>query len=89
MANIVVIGAAAYRTWIADGFRATEDVDLVVALDLPDLPQLTGPLLGRGWRQDTRREHRWYSPREARIDLLPVGLQARRQRPAERCRPTR
>lgn len=78
--DVVVIGAVAYRAWVRDEHRATDDVDVVVALDLPDLPQLTNPLLGRGWRQDQRREHRWFSPNGARVDLLPVGGQARRDR---------
>jgi len=78
--DVVVIGAVAYRTWVQDEYRATEDVDVVVALDLPDLPQLTNPLMERGWRQDQRREHRWFSGNGARVDLLPVGGQARRDR---------
>lgn len=78
--DIVVIGAAAYRAWVQDEHRSTEDVDTVVALDLPELRRLTDPLIARGWRQDQRREHRWFSPKDARIDLLPVGVQARRDR---------
>jgi predicted nucleotidyltransferase len=74
----VVIGAIAYRLWVDDQHRMTEDVDLVVALDLVDLPRLTDPLVAGGWRQDPRREHRWISPSSARIDLLPAGVQARR-----------
>jgi predicted nucleotidyltransferase len=50
------------------------------ALDLPELRRLTDPLSARGWRQDRRREHRWFSPKDARIDRLPVGAQARRDR---------
>lgn len=78
--DVVVIGAVAYRVWVQDEHRATEDVDVAVALDLPDLPRLTDPLMGRGWRQDPRREHRWTSPNGARVDLIPVGGQARRDR---------
>jgi predicted nucleotidyltransferase len=78
--DVVVIGAVAYRTWIQDEQRVTEDVDLVVGLDLPDLGRLTDPLLARGWRQDQRREHRWLSPKGARIDLLPAGERARHDR---------
>ena len=78
--DVVVIGAVAYRIWVQDEHRATEDVDVVVALDRPELPQLTSPLIARGWRQDQRREHRWFSGNGARVDLLPVGEQARRDR---------
>lgn len=35
--DVVVIGAVAYRLWIDDRYRTTEDVDLVVGLDLVDL----------------------------------------------------
>jgi predicted nucleotidyltransferase len=76
--DVVVIGAIAYRLWVDDQHRLTEDVDLVVALDLVDLPRLTDPLVAGGWRQDPRREHRWISPSGARTDLLPAGVQARR-----------
>jgi predicted nucleotidyltransferase len=78
--DVVVIGAVAYRLWVQDQYRMTEDVDLVVALDLVDLPRLTEPLIASGWRQDPRREHRWISPNGARIDLLPAGVRARRDR---------
>lgn len=78
--DVVVIGAVAYRLWVQDQYRMTEDVDLVVALDLVDLPRLTEPLIASGWRQDPRREHRWISPSRARIDLLPAGARARRDR---------
>jgi predicted nucleotidyltransferase len=79
-AEVVVIGAIAYRVWVDDPSRTTEDVDVVVALDLVDLPRLTDPLIASGWRQDPRREHRWISPSRARIDLLPAGARARRDR---------
>ena len=78
--GVVVIGAVAYRLWVQDDHRMTEDVDLVVALDLVELPRLTDPLIASGWRQDPRREHRWISPGRARIDLLPAGVRARRDR---------
>ena len=55
-------------------------MDLVVGLDLSDLGRLTDAMLARGWRQDQRREHRWVSPQGVRIDLLPAGERARRNR---------
>jgi hypothetical protein len=39
--DVAVIGAVAYRTWVQDAQRVTEDVDLVVGLDLSDLGRLT------------------------------------------------
>jgi hypothetical protein len=78
--DLVVIGAVAYRTWVQDEQRVTEEVALAVGVDLSDLGRLTDPLLAGGWRQDQRREHRWLSPWGARIDLLRAGERARRDR---------
>jgi len=79
-ADVVVIGAVAYRLWVPDAHRMTQDVDLVVGLDLVALTQLTEPLIAAGWRRDPHREQRWISPNRARIDLLPAGVRARRDR---------
>jgi hypothetical protein len=38
---MAVIGAVASRTWVQDEQRVTEDVDLVVGVDLSDLGRLT------------------------------------------------
>jgi predicted nucleotidyltransferase len=77
--DMVLIGAIAYRFWLPDEHRMTEDVDVVLALDLDELPQVTDTLLAVGWRQDHHREHRWHAPGGARFDLLPVGPKARRE----------
>lgn len=74
--DVVVVGAIALRVWIADVHRLTEDVDVVVALDLDDLSSLTTRLAARGWHPDPRWEPRWHSPEGARIDLLPIGERA-------------
>jgi predicted nucleotidyltransferase len=76
--DVVVIGAIAYRAWTKDDKRTTEDLDAAVALDMDRLPLLTDLLVARGWRQDGRREHRWFSAAHARVDLLPVGPRARK-----------
>jgi len=76
--DLVVIGAIAYRLWIRDKHRTTEDLDAVVALDSDEMPHLTERLIGLGWRKDPRREQRWFSAGNARVDLLPVGTKARR-----------
>lgn len=77
--EIVLIGAIAYRFWLPDEHRMTEDVDAVLALDFDELPAVTDPLMAVGWRQDHHREHRWHAPGGARFDLLPVGPKARRE----------
>jgi len=74
--DVVIIGAMAYRFWIDDPHRHTEDVDVVLALDLDELSKLGEPLAERGWRQDARLEHRWRNPQGARFDVLPVGRKA-------------
>jgi predicted nucleotidyltransferase len=76
--DVVIIGAIALRVWLADDYRATEDVDAALALDLDEFPRVTERLEALGWRQDSRREHRWYSKRKARFDLLPVGERTRK-----------
>ena len=78
--DVVVIGAVAYRVWLDDENRMTEDVDVAVALDVDELPQLTDRLAIRGWRQDARWEQRWHSLGNARVDVLPVGPKARQRR---------
>jgi predicted nucleotidyltransferase len=78
--DVVVIGAIAYRVWVSDEKRTTEDLDVAVAVDLEELHILTEGLVSRGWRQDKRYEHRWYSPANARLDLLPAGTKAREEK---------
>lgn len=74
--DLVVIGAIAYRFWVDDPHRHTEDVDVVLALDLDELSKLTERLEKRGWRQDARLEQRWRNPQGALLDVLPVGRKA-------------
>jgi predicted nucleotidyltransferase len=78
--DVVVIGATAFRVWLPDAGRMTEDVDVAVALDLGEFPQLTTRLGALGWREDPRHEQRWHSPLKARVDLLPLGARARREK---------
>lgn len=76
-ADVVIVGATAYRVWIDDD-RRTQDVDVAVALDADQLASLTDRLTAAGWTQNPRREERWLTQAGARIDLLPIGEQARR-----------
>jgi predicted nucleotidyltransferase len=78
--DMAIIGAMAYRIWVQDTYRQTQDVDTAVAIDLDDLPRLTMRLGAEGWERDPRVEHRWNTPQGARIDLIPAGPALRRQR---------
>ena len=78
--DAVVIGATALRVWLPDERRLTEDVDVALALDVGELAPLTARLTDLGWRRDARWEPRWHSPGGARVDLLPLGVQARQDR---------
>ncbi len=75
--DIVIIGAAAYRAWFNDPGRYTEDIDVAVAVDLEEFTILAETLTALGWRQEARREHRWHTPKNARVDLLPAGRKLR------------
>jgi predicted nucleotidyltransferase len=75
-AEIVIIGAIAYRHWI-DNNRQTDDIDVTVALNLADFERLSEQLLKRGWKRDNKMEHRWYSPKNVRIDILLAGDELR------------
>lgn len=75
--DAVIIGATAYRVWIDDD-RRTQDVDVALAVDIDQLGSLTDRLQAAGWTQDPKREERWVTQAGARIDLLPIGEQARR-----------
>lgn len=78
--DLILIGAIACRVWLVDEDRQTEDIDAAVALDLEAFPRLTERLTARGWRQDPRWEQRWHAPQKARVDLLPIGPKARREK---------
>jgi predicted nucleotidyltransferase len=71
-AEIVIVGAAALGCFV-DIQRLTEDVDLVVALDLEAFVQFSTTLTEHGWKQSPNKEHRWCGPSGSLIDLLPAG----------------
>jgi predicted nucleotidyltransferase len=77
--EVVVVGAIALRAWIPDEYRLTEDVDVVVGLDLDEFESLATRLTALGWHPDARWEPRWHSRGGARVDLLPIGLRARQE----------
>jgi len=52
-------------------WRKTADVDLVVAVEIDEFP---GELVERpGWTQHPHLEHRFESPQEVELDILPAG----------------
>jgi len=72
-AEMVVIGAMAYLSWIEDRHRHTLDIDVAVAVDLDDYQRLVALLRSARWQQDLKREHRWTTPEGIRIDIIPAG----------------
>jgi predicted nucleotidyltransferase len=77
--DVVIIGAVAYNVFIEDVDRHTGDVDVAVALDLDDFVKMQNALKARGWMQRAQREHRWYGPTGAVVDIMPAGPRIRAQ----------
>jgi predicted nucleotidyltransferase len=77
--ELVVIGAVAYRVFIPEQ-RYTQDIDLVVALDLDEFGTLEQALMMAGWMQDRNEEQRWFGKHGTRVDLLPAGKTLREAR---------
>jgi predicted nucleotidyltransferase len=50
----------------------------ILAVDIDEFGSLTDRLQAAGWASDPKREERWVTKTGARIDLLPIGEQARR-----------
>lgn len=78
-ADLVIIGAMAYRVFVDDPYRTTEDVDIAIALDLDAWPGFVLQLLGRDWRQRQNLEHRWRGPHGSLVDIIPAGSKLRKQ----------
>ena len=72
-ADLVIIGAIAYHIHFPREDRHTRDIDFAVALDLDEFAQLEQRLLADRWIRFTNREHRWRSPHDTILDLLPAG----------------
>src|SRR5271157_2192560 len=75
--QLVIIGAIAYKLRFPNIERYTTDIDLTVAVDLGDFAELETRLTELGWQREKHREHRWRSPRETLMDLLPAGTKLR------------
>jgi predicted nucleotidyltransferase len=76
--DLVVIGATSLLLLMGDLGRFTRDVDLTVALDLDGFGSLTSRLTAIGWTPSPKLEHRWTTPRQTIVDLLPAGPELRR-----------
>jgi predicted nucleotidyltransferase len=78
--DVVVVGAIGLRTWLRDEHHMTADLDVAIALELDDFEPLTARLAALDWHRDPRWEPRWHASLGARVDLLPVGARARREK---------
>jgi len=73
-ATIALIGAGALAHHVPLA-RDTEDIDLVVALDIPTFADAAKPL---GWRRHATLGHEWMTEAGDSIDVLPVDAEALR-----------
>lgn len=71
---LTLIGAAALGCHIPMRWRRTQDIDLVVAVSVEDASQALSAL--GSWVQDPRKEHEWWAPNGACVDILPVSADA-------------
>jgi predicted nucleotidyltransferase len=78
-ADLVIIGATAYRIFVDDPYRPTEDVDIAVALDLGVWPEFVSRLQAQGWKQWPNREQRWRGPHGSLVDIIPAGSKLREE----------
>jgi predicted nucleotidyltransferase len=65
----VLIGAAALGCHMAMTWRRTDDIDLSV---VADVSTTASELRVLGFRRHPKLEHRWFSPREVALDILPM-----------------
>jgi predicted nucleotidyltransferase len=67
-ARIALVGAVALGCHIPMTWRTSADLDLVLAVAVADLGELTL----HGWARDRRQQQRWKAPGGALLDLLPA-----------------
>jgi predicted nucleotidyltransferase len=65
----VLIGAAALGCHMAMTWRRTDDIDLTV---VAEVTTTASELRELGFRRHPKLEHRWFSPSEVALDVLPV-----------------
>ena len=51
--------------------RQTNDLDISIVIDVSEYPKGIDSL--PGWTQDAKREHRWFSPKRVKVDVIPAG----------------
>jgi predicted nucleotidyltransferase len=76
-ADFVIIGAIAFRLHFPGEDRFTEDVDVVIALDLDKFWEFARRLEQFGWKRNPIQEQRWRSHRGSYFDILPAGPELR------------
>ncbi len=72
----VLVGASALGCFLDFRWRATNDIDISVSIELDELPAGLDRL--PGWSPDPRAEHRWLAPEDVKVDILPAGPNLRR-----------
>ncbi len=72
----VLVGASALGCFLDFRWRATNDIDISVSIELDELPAGLDRL--PGWSADPRSEHRWLAPENVKVDILPAGPKLRR-----------
>ena len=74
--RFVLVGASALGCFLDFRWRATNDLDISVSIELDELP--AGLDRPPGWSADPRAEHRWLAPEDVKVDILPAGPNLRR-----------
>ena len=72
----VLVGASALGCFLDFRWRATNDIDISVSIEVYELPAGLDRL--PGWAADPRAEHRWLAPEDVKVDILPAGPKLRR-----------
>lgn len=75
-ASSVLVGASALACFLGFRWRATNDIDISVSIELDAMPAGLDQL--SGWSSDPRVEHRWLTPEGVKVDIIPAGPELRR-----------
>jgi len=76
-ARMALIGAAALALHLPMEWRTTADIDLVVAISVADLTELSQL---PGWTRDANYQQRWVAPNGVLVDLVPASHEALEKR---------
>jgi len=72
----VLVGASALGCFLDFRWRATNDIDISVSIEVDGLPAGLDRL--PGWSADPHAEHRWLAPEDVKVDILPASQNLRR-----------